>query len=250
MIASKSNISSQKYDDGTVEKIKNQLDHIQRLAGMVEQAVADARTILCAYMRRNKVYDYQCMNEMIVEAEKNAEYLTDRLRRMVLQLVWEPQKYGDYRRELVHTHGICISYEDGILSADIPALIPHRKAVYTDYIYMPLYLAFRYWCIGQSEKKMEIPKYETATVCFIHCYDKRESHGRVRDNDNIEEKHVLDALNAFFLKTDSGLCVNTYHAAVLGEADRTYLFVVPNDRFMRWLSGENRVGFCIEKNTV
>ena len=35
--------------------------------------------------------------------------------------------------------------------------------------------------------------------------------GRVRDHDNIEEKHVLDILAGFCLKSDSGLYVDTVH---------------------------------------
>lgn len=249
-MTSKSNILEQRYDNTTLERFKNQLDHIQRLAGVVEQSIADSRTILCAYLRRNRIYDFQCMNEMITEAEKNAEFLTERLRRIVLQLIWEPRQYEEYKKGLIRAHGINISYGNGILSIDIPALIPHRKAEHTDYIYKPLFLAFQQWCINRRESNMEIPRYEKATVCFVHCYNQDASHARVRDNDNIEEKHVLDALDAFFLKSDSGLCVNTYHAAALGKTDRTYLSVMPNERFAAWIAGENGACSDIEKNSL
>lgn len=47
---------------------------------------------------------------------------------------------------------------------------------------------------------------------------------RIRDHDNIEEKQVVDALGMYFLVSDSGLYLDTYHTTTLGERDCTFLF--------------------------
>lgn len=52
------------------------------------------------------------------------------------------------------------------------------------------------------------PEYMKCTVCFVHVYDETLPLGRVRDHDNYEEKHVLDVLANFFLKSDGGLYVD------------------------------------------
>ena len=45
----------------------------------------------------------------------------------------------------------------------------------------------------------------------MHVYNKNlPLVGRVRDHDNIEEKHVLDIVSSFCMKSDSGFYVDTF----------------------------------------
>ena len=79
---------------------------------------------------------------------------------------------------------------------------------------------------------MELPSYEECLVCFVHVYNKKlPLAGRVRDHDNIEEKHVLDIISSFYLKSDSGLFVDTFHMTRLGTEDGTFLFVMEQADF-------------------
>ena len=66
-------------------------------------------------------------------------------------------------------------------------------------------------------------------------YDSGLPLTRVRDHDNLEEKHILDVVGSFFLKTDSGLYLNSYHTTMLGKEDRTYLVIMENEKFPGWL---------------
>lgn len=226
------------------------MDHAQCLAGEVEHRIADARSILYAGIRKQELRERDGLDETIMEAARNSEYLTERLRRMTLELTADPVKYKDFAKELAGIQGIGISYTDFILTIILPVLVPHRKAQYTDYLYKPLYTALQNWCRKRREQHIEIPRYENATICFIHCYDEKLPLSRVRDNDNIEEKHILDVVGSFFLKSDSGIYVNTYHETKLAEMDRTYLYVMPAGQFPKWILRAGSVKEGIEKKSV
>ncbi len=73
----------------------------------------------------------------------------------------------------------------------------------------------------------------------MHCYEKGLPLGRVRDHDNIEEKHVLDVISNFFLRSDGGLYINVYHESRLEEEDGTCICVMKQKAFPEWLNGRN-----------
>lgn len=95
------------------------------------------------------------MGDMIQETAKTSERLTDKLRRMTLEIVVNPKEYEKYKEDLVLIHGIELEYKDEILRVSAPVLIPHRKDCYTDYLYKPLHTAFRNWCMQRAEEKLE-----------------------------------------------------------------------------------------------
>ena len=234
----KSNITDKTYERDTLAKMRKQLDHVQQIAGDVEQRVAESRAILRSYIRKDGAAWYDGLNDMVLEAAKNSEYLTERLRRLTLELTLDQRKYAEYKRELVAIHGIEIEYQNGILKIDLPVLIPHRKAGYTDFLYKPLYTALQHWCVKQKELEKEIPFFEYAAVAFVHEYDRTLPLARVRDHDNMEEKQILDVIDNFFLKSDNGKYLNTYHEIVVAQADRTHIYVMHREEFPLWLNGE------------
>ena len=231
----------------TLQQLRIRMDQTQRLAGEVEQRLADARAILRACIRQQETSGRVSLAEIIAEAAKNSEFLTDRLRRMTLELAPNPEQYRIFEKDLVRIHGIKVAYSERILSVQLPVLIPHRKVQYTDYVYKPLHVALRQWCRRRLDGHLEIPRFCRATVCFVHCYDMSRPLARVRDNDNIEEKHVLDVISHFFLKSDSGIYVNTYHETRLQEHDRTYIFVMPQETFPEWILQNQDMQEDIEK---
>ena len=66
-----------------------------------------------------------------------------------------------------------------------------------------------------------MPEFQKCTVCFLHLYDRELPLGRVRDHDNMEEKHVLDVISNFFLVSDGGLHVDTCHITRMADRDAT-----------------------------
>lgn len=223
-------------DRKNLQIIKSQLDNAQKKADSTGQLLAEARSIMLSYSRNIVNVQYTNFCEMVFEASKSAEYLTEQLRRLSLEVTLDTQKYEKYKSDLVRIHGIVVTYQHEILEVTLPALVPHRKESYTDYLYKPLYTACRHWCVKQSEEGKAIPVFEKCTICFIHLYDKRLPLNRVRDHDNFEEKHVLDVMANFFLETDNGINVDTYHMTRMEERDGTVILIMDTSRFCEWLS--------------
>ncbi|MFR4634398.1 MAG: DUF6100 family protein [Blautia faecis] len=100
------------------------------------------------------------------------------------------------------------------------------------------------------KKALEIPFFEECLVCFVHVYNKNlPLVGRVRDHDNIEEKHVLDIVSSFCMKSDSGFYVDTFHTTRLGMEDGTLLYVMEAKKFPGWIR-ENSQLLDIEKEAL
>lgn len=89
--------------------------------------------------------------------------------------------------------------------------------------------------ICQNKEQKRIPEYEKCTVCFVHLYNRDLPLGRIRDHDNFEEKHVLDVISNFFLASDSGLHVDTYHITRMAEQDATEVYIMDTENFPKWL---------------
>ena len=137
-----------------------------------------------------------------------------------------------------------------ILKVELPGLLSHRKNKYTDYLYKPVTMALENWCIRQQEQGEEIPQFERAAVCFLHVYDQKQSVARVRDHDNIEEKQMVDAMGMFFLVSDGGLYLDSYHTSTMGEEDRTYLFLMTQEHFPQWISSMKQEEIVSKKEEV
>lgn len=219
----------------TVQKVKRQLDEAQKMTAEVGELMAEARNILTSYSRCKTESGYENFTDMILESSKKGERLTEKLRRLSLEVVLDQAKYEQYQSDLVAVHGIEMDYSHEVLRITMPVLIPHRKEHYTDYLYKPLYIAFKQWCIRQNQEQRQVPEYEKCTVCFVHLYDRDLPLGRIRDHDNFEEKHVLDVISNFFLASDSGLHVDTYHITRMAEQDATEVYIMDTENFHKWL---------------
>ena len=214
--------------------MKKQLNEAQKLASEVERLLAESRNLVACNTRSQAESGYESLTDMVLEASKTGERLTEKLRRLSLEVVLDGMKYEQYQSELVRIHGIGIGFSGGILEVTAPVLVPHRKESYTDYLYKPLHIAFQQWCRKQKEEGKEVPEFQECTVCFVHLYDRELPLGRVRDHDNMEEKHVLDVISNFFLVSDGGLHVGTYHITRMADRDATKIFVMDTEKFPSW----------------
>lgn len=215
--------------------MERQLLEAQKMAGVVQEKLAEARSIKTLYDRSASSFQYKQLLDCMEEASERAEHLTDRLRKFILGNTFSGIRKEEYCLKLVQIHEIRLEYEDGILKAELPFLLPHRKNKYTDYIYKTFFLALQQWCGERQALGKVVPVYEQATVCFVHEYNEKLPGTRIRDHDNIEEKQVVDALGIYFLVSDGGLFLDTYHTTTLGERDCTFLFLMEQDRFSEWI---------------
>ena len=110
------------------------------------------------------------------------------------------------------------------MKVKLPGLLSHRKNKYTDYLYKPVTMALENWCIRQQEQGEEISQFERAAVCFLYVYDQKQSVARVRDHDNIEEKQMVDAMKMFFLVSNKGLYLDSYHTSTMEKKTKRICF--------------------------
>lgn len=208
---------------------------MQKLAGILQEHLAEAGGIKTAYDRFASEFQYGRYTEAVEQASLCGEKLVGKLRKLAVESAVSREKQREYEVKLIKSHWISVRYQEGILKAELPFLLPHRKHKYTDYVYQPLFLAMEHWCEGQEAKGLEVPRYERAVVCFCHIYDRGRPEAAIRDHDNIEEKQVVDALGTFFLESDGGLYLDTYHTSSMGNGDRTEVFLVEKGRFPDWI---------------
>ncbi len=201
----------------------------------MQEHLAEAAGIKAAYERFASEFQYERYGEEVEKASLCGERLTERLRRLAMESLAEPGRQRVYEERLIRSHWITAGYEEGILRVELPFLLPHRKSKYTDYIYQPLFLAMEKWCGERGKAGAEVPAFREAVVGFCHVYDKGKPQVRVRDHDNIEEKQVVDALGTFFLESDGGLYLDTFHTTVMGDGDRTEVFLMEKGRFGEWV---------------
>jgi len=176
------------------------LKEVQKLAGILQEHLAEAGGIKTAYERFASDFQYGRYAEAVENASLCSEKLTGKLRKLVMESAVSPEKQK-----------------------------------YTDYIYQPLFMAMETWCERQEREGLEVPAYEEAVVCFCHIYDRGRPETMIRDHDNIEEKQVVDSLGTFFLRSDGGLYLDTYHASCMGNGDRTEVFLMEKGRFPDWI---------------
>ena len=233
----------------TIErKKKAPLDEAAQAAAEVMSALAEARTAEEMYMRTGGSNFQQCQwEEAVMEAAIASERLTHRLRSLILDSGFRTEPQRVFREQLIQAHGIRVIYREPVLQIRLPFLLPHRKRAYTDFIYQPLYLALQSWCEMRLKEGLELPAYEQATLCYCHIYNAALSRNRIRDHDNIEQKQAADAIGMFFLRSDGGLYLDTYHTTLLGDEDQTMLFLIPSGQFASWIDERQRLYGGIEK---
>ena len=85
-------------------KIKDQLDETQALSWRMEQYMAESRNVLTSCVRLKSELQYDYFTELVLEAAKTSEKLTDKLRRLTLEVTVNPVQYENYKAELVTIH--------------------------------------------------------------------------------------------------------------------------------------------------
>jgi len=141
-------------------------------------------------------------------------------------------KKADYLHAAADALGIRIEQRGGVLEITLPCLIPKKKRRQsTEFLFDALYYALDRYAAAHA-----LPKYRRCVVCFAHIYNRELPDRRVRDYDNLEQKHILDIITAFAVADDTGLLCDAYNTTELGGADCTIVSVMDREWFPQWLA--------------
>ena len=81
----KSNIIEKGHEFEVMEQLEHQLLEVQRVAGVVQDKIAEAQSVKTLYNRSASSFQYGRLLDCMMEASERAECLTDRLRRFILR---------------------------------------------------------------------------------------------------------------------------------------------------------------------
>lgn len=173
----------------------------------------------------------QMISEKILEAAELSDQLNGSLRELLGETGSGRQVYGRYVKDAPCLCQVWVRYRKNILEVCLPALLPHRKQPYAQFLQRPLSMALQEWCRKRREAGEELPRFKKAVLCFEHCY----TTGYMRDHDNVEAKQVQDLLSLFFLEGDDGGHLDLYHTSRQDAENRTRIFLMEREHFPEWV---------------
>lgn len=163
------------------------------------------------------------------QAALTAEKLACKLRRIIFATTRVPR--SEYMVSAGEAHGIEVEQEDGILKITLPCLLPKKQSRQSAlFLGDPLHAALEEYVVRNP-----LPRLRECVVCFCHVYAQDRLLWQVRDADNQQQKQVLDLISLFFLTDDNGLLCSTYTTAERGDHTHTRVYVMPKERFPKWL---------------
>lgn len=145
---------------------------------------------------------------------------------------------GAAKGEVENTMKLCIPVDMGFTAEGwfrlcIPALLPKKGSGSADYIRSFLYPAMQEFFAGR------VPvQFTDCVLAYRHVYSRERPERRMRDHDNIETNMVSDIVALYVMPDDAPSVCSHYECSVMGEDDRTEVYVVPKADFPVWLSQE------------
>lgn len=143
------------------------------------------------------------------------------------------------RLDVDNTIKLCIPVDIGFTTEGwfclcIPALLPKKGGGSADYI-----RSFLYPAMQEYFQKKEPVRFTDCVLVYRHVYDRERPERRMRDHDNIETNMVSDIVAMYVMPDDAPPVCSHYECSVMGEDDRTEVYVIPRTDFPQWLSQEN-----------
>lgn len=179
-----------------------------------------------------------CQGHQMQMAYEQAMRLEEAAERLVLLTRVLPAYTGSdvARLEVDNTMKLCIPVDMGYTAEGwfclcIPALLPKKGS---DYI-----RSFLYPAMQEYFQRKEPVRFTDCVLVYRHVYDRNRPERRMRDHDNIETNMVSDIVAMYVMPDDAPSICSHYECSVMGEDDRTEVFVVPRMDFPQWLLQEN-----------
>lgn len=182
-----------------------------------------------------------CQGHQMQVAYEQAMRLEETAERLVLLTRVLPAYTGSdvARMDVDNTMKLCIPVDMGFTAEGwfrlcIPALLPKKGSGSADYIRSFLYPAMQEYFHGK-----EPVRFTDCVLVYRHVYDRERPERRMRDHDNIETNMVSDIVAMYVMPDDAPSICSHYECSVMGEDDRTEVYVIPRTDFPQWLSQEN-----------
>ena len=203
------------------------LDSADRRIGKVRAALEETQTHL---LRGDMEGAYAAAFEFADQSER----LTN-LARVLPAYTGHPQAKEMMEDAIQKVFLVDIGFTaEGWFCMRLPALMPKKSTGSPAYLTDPLYPAMnRFW------RGKQPVRYPYNVTVFRHVYDRERPERQYRDHDNIELNRVLDIVALYVMADDSPIMCRHYYCSAPGPSDRTEVYVVPQDEFIRWLSQEN-----------
>lgn len=87
-----------------MEQLEHQLLEVQRVAGVVQDKLAEAQSVKTLYNRSASSFQYGRLLDCMMEASERAECLTDRLRRFILRNTFSSSLKEEYCNGVQREH--------------------------------------------------------------------------------------------------------------------------------------------------
>ncbi len=92
-------------------------------------------------------------------------------------------------------------------------------------------------------------RFTDCVLVYRHVYSRERPERRMRDHDNIETNMVSDIVAMYVMPDDAPTVCSHYECSVMGNDDRTEVYVIPKTDFSVWLLKQNGVS-REEENTL
>lgn len=200
----------------------------------------------------NIISDLKCIN--VVEDSKIANYYALKLinlsEKVCLAIRSIPHyidcrdcdssnKFERIEMQIADIWDIKTSYtKQGWLHIKLPVMLPKIKQHNAQVITLPLQISLKNFFKNKNVDK-KIP----SVICFRHVYSKEASPSRFLDHDNVETKVITDVVTDFVLHDDGPQLLNHYHCSAIGKHSHTEIFIIPQNKFVQWISCEQNGAF-------
>lgn len=126
--------------------------------------------------------------------------------------------------------------KEGWFSVRLFALLPRKEHGGVRYLRESLYPAMR-----KFFRNKQPVRYDKCVVIYRHVYAKGTPRRKKRDYDNIEINQLMDIVALYILHDDGPEFCKVFHCAAEGSENRCEIYVVPENEFISWLEGEQKI---------
>ena len=175
-------------------------------------------------------------NELAYENYRNAEALA-LCYRMIPTYIGPPTAYKEVERIMAEEVPIEIGFTDeGWFSVRFPRMLPKKEKGGIDYIRGQIYPRLQRFF--QNEYPV---RFGSCVIIYRHVYAAGFPDRKKRDHDNIEVNMVSDIIAMYSLCDDGPEICSHFYCSALGDKERTEVYVVPQNEFLKWLLREKEM---------